>query len=163
MGITSQRLTGLLLGKKTWERLCVTISFFVSKPPSDREYLICSPNNFRGLSIENTKIQVWGCKNEPVEVPLITGWNIVFIQWKDGGDNAGYIKNTTTTKKFVTSIPQEYDMGIYIGGQKNGHNFNGSICALDLTSETKDYPEIPTNIPTVIIDLLMMDHIQRVV
>ena len=105
---------------------CVTISFFISNLPSAREYLICSPKNTRGLSIENAKIQVWGCKNEPAEVPLITGWNIISIQWKDGGDNVGYIKNTTTTQKFVTSEQADFDTGIYIGGQKNGHNFNKS-------------------------------------
>ena len=140
---------------------CITISFFVPKLPSEREYLICTTKNYRGLSIENTKIQVWGCKNEPIEVPLITGWNIVFIQWKDGGDNAGYIRNTTTTKTFVTSKPPSFDMGIYIGGQKNGNNFNGSICAFDLSNPSKSYPEVPTNIPTEIVDLLIKDHYLR--
>ena len=58
----------------------ITISFFVSKAPIGREYLIWTPNNDRGLSIENKKIQVWGCKNEPVEIPLTIGHsNIVFI------------------------------------------------------------------------------------
>ena len=139
----------------------ITISFFVPKLPSQREYLISTTKNYRGLSIENTKIQVWGCKNEPIEVPLITGWNIVFIQWKDGGDNAGYIRNTTTTKTFVTSKPPSFDMGIYIGGQKNGNNFNGSICAFDLSNPSKSYPEVPTNIPTEIVDLLIKDHYLR--
>ena len=138
---------------------CITLSFFVSNLPSNREYLICTQKNTRGLSIENAKIQVWGCKNEPAEVPLVTGWNIVFIQWKDGGDNVGYIKNTSTTKKFVTSGELDSDSGIYIGGQKNDHNFNGYICAFDLTTNITS--ETPSNIPTEIVELLMDDHYLR--
>ena len=99
-----------------------------------------------------------------MEIPLISGWNIVFIQWKDGGDFAGYIMDmiNKVTKKFVTSIPKHYDLGIYIGGQKNGHNFNSSICAFDFTSQRKSYLELPTNIPSEIRDLLMSDHFNRI-
>ena len=66
------------------------------------------------------------------------------------------------SKKFVTSIPKHYDLGIYIGGQKNGHNFNGSICAFDFTTQGKSYREIPSNIPSEIRDLLMLDHFNRI-
>ena len=90
---------------------------------------------------------------------MVTGWNIVFIQWKDGGDNVGYIKNTSTTKKFVTLGLEDLDTGIYIGGQKNGNNFNGYICAFDLTTNIP--LEIPSNIPSKIVDLLMEDHYLR--
>ena len=138
---------------------CITFSFFVSNLPKDREYLVCTQKNTRGLSIENAKIQVWGCKNEPAEVPLVTGWNIVFIQWKDGGDNFGYIKNMTTTKRFVTSGELDIDSGIYIGGQKNDHNFNGYICAFDLTTNITS--GTPSNIPTEIVESLMDNHYFR--
>ena len=48
-------------------------------------------------------------------------------------------------------------MGLYIGGLKNGHNFNGSICAIDITNHHRT----PDNIPIEMRDLLMWDHTYR--
>ena len=137
---------------------CITLSFFVSTAPSEKEYLISTQN--RGVSIQGEKIQVWGCENEPVEIPLsINDWNIVFIQWKCGGDNAGYIYKTYTedSKSFITSKP-DGKIGLYIGGKKNDQNFNGSICAIDITN----HHGTPDNIPIEIRDLLINDHEDRV-
>ena len=141
---------------------CLTLSFLVSKAPIEKEYIISTIDN-RGVSIQGDKIQVWGCENEPVEIPLSIGdWNIVFIQWKDGGDNAGYIYKmfSEDSKSFITSKPGE-KRGLYIGGEKNGRNFNGSICAIDITNHQKSYHEIPDNIPSEIRELLIYDHVDR--
>jgi len=118
---------------------CLTLSFHVPEAPIEKEYLISTSN--RGVSIQGERIQVWGCENEPVEIPLsINDWNIVFIQWKVGGDNAGYIYNmfTKESKSFITSKPNA-KLGLYIGGEKNGQNFNGQICAIDFTNHEDKY------------------------
>ena len=137
---------------------CVTISFLVPTAPKEREYII-SANNGRAISIEGDKIQVWGCKNEPIEIPLqIDMWNIVFVQWKSGGDYAGYIyqrvEGTHIMKQFTTT-ELETKPGLYIG-----KNFNGSICAIDITNHYHGI-ETATNIPIEVRDLLIKDHTDR--
>ena len=142
---------------------CITLSFRISTLPTGREYII-NTNNGRGLSIEGQKIQVWGCINEPVEVPLyLDEWNIIFIQWKnsgDSGDNAGYVYNSVDPiKQFVTSKSKHVPKcGLYIG-----KDFNGCICAIDITTHVQSIPEIPDNIPIEIRDLLIDDHSARAV
>ena len=137
---------------------CVTISFLVPTAPKEREYII-SANNGRAISIEGDKIQVWGCENEPIEIPLqIDYWNIVFVQWKNGGDYAGYILqriwDNDVIKQFTTT-ELKTKPGLYIG-----KNFNGSICAIDITNHGS-YPEIATNIPIEVRNLLIKDHTDR--
>ena len=133
---------------------CVTISFLVPTAPKEREYII-SANNGRAISIEGDKIQVWGCKNEPIEISLqIDDWNIVFVQWKNGGDYAGYIYTDVIIKQFTTT-ELATKPGLYIG-----KNFNGSICAIDITNHYHGF-EIAANIPIEVRDLLIQDHTDR--
>ena len=132
---------------------CLTVSFKVSAAPSERGYII-STDAKRAISIEGEKIQVWGCENEPIEIPLqINEWNIVFIQWKEGDDYAGYINGFDDIKHFTTTPIIKYKRGLHIG-----KNFDGQICAIDITNH---YPEIPLNIPIEMRDLLIQDHINR--
>ena len=140
---------------------CLTVSFFVPTAPTKREYII-STNINHSLSIDGDKIQVWGCVDEPTEIPLlINRWNIVFVQWKVGGDFGGYVYHRAafhddTLNEFVTTSPS-YNPGLHIG-----KNFNGQICAIDITNHTAaGIPAIPTNIPIEIRDLLTNDHFQR--
>ena len=138
----------------------LTVSFKVSAAPSERGYII-STEDKRDISIEGEKIQVWGCENEPIEIPLqINEWNIVFIQWKEGGDYAGYIYqkgfDNDIIKHFTASPISKYKPGLHIG-----KNFHGQICAIDVTNHWQSYPEIPLNIPIEIRNLLIRDHINR--
>ncbi len=71
-----------------------------------------------------------------------------------------FTKCSKDSKSFITSKPGE-KRGLYIGGEKNGRNFNGLICAIDITNHPKNYHETPDNIPIEIRDLLINDHVDR--
>ena len=71
---------------------------------------------------------------------------------------AGYIKgfDNDIIKHFTTSPIIKYKPGLHIG-----KNFDGQICAIDITNHGQSYPEIPLNIPTEVRSLLIQDHTDR--
>ena len=78
--------------------LAIAISFKCMKPPKGKSWIFTNESETRGVSIDEQKLDIWGCKDGSPELKYIKhGWNTLMIQYsrvsREGDDHCYFVLN----------------------------------------------------------------------
>ena len=120
-----------------------------------REYILSNQNNDRGISVEETRLEIWGTTSDPLILQHnLEEWYTLFIQWTSMGDMKGYVylmsENIITTSQTFTTKPaklSEHSTNVYIGAKSDGVDpwSSGEITALEIYTITSPVEKVYQN------------------